>query len=74
MRSASLGLATDAKMHEPVPVRRAGAYRPSQSSASATSGQCARTTGSQSLRPPDSKKARIVMMGEFRVNSGLWNT
>src|SRR5690348_2223193 len=74
MRSASMAVAQDAKIQEPVPVSRAGAYRDNQSSAAATSGQRARTTGSQSLRPAASKKARIVMRGEFRVNSGLWKT
>src|SRR5947199_4155637 len=73
-RSASAALSNAVKTHEPVPVRRAGATRESHSSASATSGERERTTASQSLRPPDSKKARIVMRGEFRVNSGLWNT
>src|SRR5438067_1540371 len=73
-RSASAALSNAVKTHEPVPVRRAGARRESHSSASATSGERERTTASQSLRPPDSKKARIVMRGEFRVNSGLWNT
>ena len=29
---------------------------------------------SQSFRPPVSKKPRIVVGGEFRVNSGAWNT
>src|SRR6185437_10672534 len=74
IRSASAALAHRAKMQEPVPVNRAGARRASQSSASATSGYIARTTGSQSFRPPDSKKARIVMRGVFRVNSGAWKT
>src|ERR1700730_6114143 len=55
------------------PVKRPGENRASHSSASATCGARARTTGSQSLRPPDSKKARIVMRGEFRVNAGRWN-
>src|SRR5205085_5042830 len=73
-RSASAALSNAVKTHEPVPVRCAGATRESHSSASATSGERERTTASQSLRPPDSKKARIVMRGEFRVNSGLWNT
>src|SRR6184192_1702174 len=73
-RSASAALSKAVKTHEPVPVRCAGATRESHSSASATSGERERTTASQSLRPPDSKKARIVMRGEFRVNSGLWNT
>ena len=58
----------------PVPVSRAGACRASQSSASATAGKRARTTASQSFRPPVSKKPRIVVGGEFRVNSGAWNT
>ena len=53
---------------------RAGACRPSQSSASPTAGNRARTTASQSFRPPVSKKPRIVVGGEFRVNSGAWNT
>src|SRR6185437_14204425 len=77
-RSASIALANAAKMQDPVPVRRAGAKFPSQLNASATSGKRARTTGSQSFRvasaAPGPKAARIVMMGEFRVNSGLWNT
>src|SRR6185437_16993318 len=74
MRSASRAVAHEAKIQEPVPVSRAGAYRDSQSRAAATSGLRARTTDSQSLRPPASKKARIVMRGEFRVKSGLWKT
>ena len=53
---------------------RAGACRASQSSASPTAGKRARTTASQSFRPPVSKKPRIVVGGEFRVNSGAWNT
>ena len=58
----------------PVPVSRAGACRASQSNASATAGKRARTTASQSFRPPVSKKPRIVVGGEFRVNSAAWNT
>ena len=53
---------------------RAGACRASQSSASPTAGKRARTTASQSFRPPVSKKPRIVVGGELRVNSGAWNT
>ena len=68
-------LAHAANTQDPVPVSRAGANRPSQSSASATAGNLARTTGSQSLRPPDSKKARIVMQGgiscQFRALEDL---
>ncbi len=63
-----------AKTHEPVPVSRAGANCPSQSSASATAGKRRRTTGSQSLRPPASRKPRIVIAGESLVNSGALNT
>src|SRR6185295_20387688 len=59
---------------DPVPVIRAGACRPSQSNASATAGNRARTTASQSFRPPVSKKPRIVVGAELRVNSGAWNT
>ena len=39
----------------------------------ATSAWRARTTGSNTLPVPPSEKARIVMRGEFRVNSGAWN-
>ncbi len=37
-------------------------------------GNRARTTGSQSFRPTGRQGAGIVMTGEFRVNSGAWNT
>src|SRR5688572_10619092 len=73
-RSASAARENFANTQEPVPVSRAGACRPSQSSASPTAGNRARTTASQSFRPPVSKKPRIVVGGEFRVNSGAWNT
>jgi integrase len=73
-RSASAARSKSANTHAPVPVRRAAPNRASQSSASATSGKRARTTLSQSLRPPVWKRARIVIFGEFRVNSGAWKT
>jgi len=46
----------------------------SHASASATSGRRAHTTGSKTLTVSLSEKARIVMTGEFRVNSGAWNS
>ena len=67
------GVAHAAKMQEPVPSAvPARSAQPIERRRHL--GKRARTTGSQSLRPPASKKARIVMRGEFRVNSGLWNT
>jgi len=66
-----MALSQAANTHEPVPVSLAGAKRPSQSSASPTSGQSRRTTGSQSLRPPRLKKGAYCDEGgiscQFRV-------
>ena len=79
MRSASAARSKLANTHAPVPVMRAVIGAPcasicarSQASASATSGRRAHTTGSKTLTARLSAKARIVMMVEFRVNSGAW--
>src|SRR6202046_2613672 len=51
--SPSSIVSTAKKTQAPVPVRRAGPYCDSQSSARATSGNRRRTTPKQSFRPPD---------------------
>src|SRR3972149_331344 len=68
--SACSLLLNPANTQAPVPVSLAPAYCSNQSKTAATSGYRRRTTGSQSLCPPDFRKSRIVIAGVFRVKSG----